>query len=145
MKSSRLRRISSSLNNLKSSLFNVKLMNITEPMLVSINSSEYINVTPTDYTWMSITWLGGRAISSMNFIPIIWQKTILKNIVHSIMTIPTPKNEHGILIYNSWMSKPLQRLNTLTENFLPFIFFVFDAAFMQVSESGLTIITTIDK
>ena len=145
MKSSWLWSISSSFNYLKSSLFNIKLMNITESMLICINSSEYINITPTDHAWMSVSWLWGRAISSMNFIPIIWQKTILEYIIHSIVPIPTSKNEHRILINNSWMSKPLQRLNAFTLNFFPLIFSIFYAAFMQISVSSFPIIPSIDK
>lgn len=71
MKSPWLWGITGSFNNLKSSLFNIKLMNITEPMLVCINSSENINITPTDHAGMSVPWLGGRPISPMNFIPVI--------------------------------------------------------------------------
>lgn len=61
------------------------------------------------------------------------------------MTVPTPKNEHGILIDNSCMPKPLQRLDTFTINFLPFIYFIFDATFMQVTIPSLSIITSINK
>ena len=107
MECSRLRFLSSSFNLHKFSLFYIKLVNIIKSLLICINSSKYINIASTNTCRMSISRLRRRAICSMYFIPIIRKKTILENIIHCFMTIPTTKNKHRILINNCWVTKSI--------------------------------------
>lgn len=99
MKCSWLRCFSSCFYLYKFSLFYVKLVNIIKSLLVCINSSKNVNITSTNTSRMPISRLRRRTVCSMNFIPIIRKKTILKNIIHCFMTIPSAKNKHRILIY----------------------------------------------
>ena len=123
----------------------VKLMNIIESLLVCIDSTKNVNIATTYHCWVSISWLRWWAICSVNFVPIIWQKTILINIIHGVMTIPSTKNKHWILEDYSWVPKSIQWLDSVTFNLFPLVFFIFDAAFIHVTKSFLSIISTINK
>lgn len=94
MESSWLRSLPSCFNLHKFSLFNIELVNIIKPLLIGIYSSKNVYVTSTNTSRMSVPRLWRRSVRPMNFVPIIGKKTILKNVIHGFMAVPSTKNEH---------------------------------------------------
>lgn len=107
MECSRLWCITSAINFRPFSLINIKLVNIVKPLLVGINTTKNIDVASTNNCWVPISWLWWRAISSVNFIPVIGEETVLEDIVHCIVAIPTTKYKHWVVKHNRWMSKSI--------------------------------------
>jgi hypothetical protein len=129
MKGARLRRVSGSVDFHKSSLFNIKLMNIIKTLLICVNAAKYVDITTTYDSRVSVPWLRRRSICPMNFIPVIRQKTVLEYVVHSVVAVPPSKDKHRVLINYSRMSKSVERLNALAMDFFPLVFFIFDTTF----------------
>ena len=75
-------------------------MNIVESLLVCVYSAKYINVAAAYDCRMSISRLRRRSIRSVNLVPIVGQETILEDIVHCVMTVPSAKDEHAILVHD---------------------------------------------
>ena len=102
-----LRSISSCFNLQKLSLLYIKLVNIIKSLLIGINSSKNVNIASAYTSWMPISWLWRRSVCSMYFVPIVGKKTVLKNIIHCFMPVPSSKNKHWILIHDCWMTKSI--------------------------------------
>ena len=126
-------------------LVNVKLVNVIESLLIGVNSSKYVDLISTYYCGVSISRLRRRTVCTMNFIPVIGQETVLENIIHSIMAIPASKDKHGVLKDYSRMSKPVERLYSVTLYLFPLVLLILDAALVHVSKSLLAIIAAVNK
>ena len=127
------------------SLVNIKLMNVIEPLLISIYSAKYVNLIAANDCWVTVPGLWRWSISSMNFVPVIRQETVLEYVVHRIMPIPTSEDKHWVLENDGWMPKSIQRLDSVALNFFPFVLFVFNATFVHISESFLSVVSSVDE
>lgn len=81
----------------------------------------------------------------MDFVPVITEKTVLENIIHGVMPIPTSKNEHGILKHDGGLAKSVEGLDSLALYLFPFVLFVFDAAFVHVAESLFAVVASVNE
>jgi len=71
MKCPWLWRVTCRINFHKPSLLDVKLMDVVESLLISVDTAENVDVATTYDCGVPVSGLGWRAISSMNFIPVI--------------------------------------------------------------------------
>lgn len=127
------------------SLIYIKLMDVVESLLVCVNSSEDVYLVAANYCWVAVPRLRGRTVGSVNFVPVVRKKTVLENVIHGIVAIPTSKDEHRVLKHHCWVPKSIKRLYAITLYLLPFVLFVFDATFVHVSKPLLAVITPIHK
>lgn len=127
------------------SLVNVELMNITKSYLICIYTSKNIDRGSAKDSWVAIPRLRRRAVSPMYFIPIIGEKAILKYVVHGVVTVPASKNKHRVLENNCWMPEPIQGLYAFALDFLPFVFFILNTAFVNVPEAFFAVKTSVNE
>lgn len=140
-----LRRFATGFNLRPLSLLYVKLVDIVESLLICVDATKNIDVASADDGGVSVSWLGLRPISPMDFIPVITEKTILENIIHSVVPIPTTKNKHGILKHDGGLAETVEGLDSFTLYFFPFVLFVFDAAFVHVAESLFAVVASVNE
>lgn len=145
MESSGLRRFATRFDFRPFPLLDVELVDIVKPLLICVDATKNVDVASADDGGMSVSWLGLRPISPMDLIPVITEKTILENIIHSVVPIPTTKNKHGILKHDGGLSETVEGLDSFTLYFFPFVLFVFDAAFVHVAESLFAIIASVNE
>ena len=67
----------------------------------------------------------------------------MKDVVHGVVSVPSTKNEHRILIHYGRMAEAIQGLDSFALDFLPFVFLILYATLKEVTESLLAIVSTI--
>lgn len=108
VESPRLRLLCTNCVNLSPlSLINVELMDVVESLLVCVNSSKNVNLAPTNNCRVPIPWLRRRTVGPVNLVPVIGQETVLEDIVHSIVAVPTTKYKHRVLENNRGVTEPV--------------------------------------
>lgn len=80
----------------------------------------------------------------MDLVPVVGQETVLEDVIHRVMTVPSAENEHRVLENNCGMSKSVEGLISFTFNLLPFVLLVFDATLVHVSKPFFAVITAIN-
>lgn len=126
-------------------LIDVKLMYVVESLLVGVHTSEDVDIAAADDGWMAISRLRWWAIGPVNFIPVIGEETVLKDIVHGVMAVPASKDEHGILKDHGRVTEAIERLDTVTFDFFPLVLLILDAALVHVSKPLFAVIASVHK
>lgn len=83
------------------SLVYIELMDVIKPLLVCIHATKNVNLACTDDSGVSVARLRRRAVCPVYLVPVIREETVLKDVVHCIVAIPTSKDEHRILEHDS--------------------------------------------
>lgn len=127
------------------SLVDVKLMDVVESLLVCVNSSKNVDLAATNDSRVSIARLRRGSIRPVDLIPVIRKETVLKDIVHGVVPVPTTKYEHRVLEDDSRVAEAIQRLDTFALDLFPLVLAVLDAALVHVTESLLPVIAAVNE
>jgi len=71
---------------------------------------------------------------------VLLTETVLIDVVHGIMPIPSSNNKHRVLADNCSVPKPIQRLRSLCLNFSPLELVVLQCALVEVIEASVAIV-----
>jgi hypothetical protein len=89
---------------------------------------------------MSVPRFRPSTFNAADFEPQVAQERILKDIIHRVMSIPTPYHIHHIVAHDSRMPKPIQWYSAFSLDQTPLVLFIAQFEFVEIIVSGLPII-----
>ena len=113
---------------------------VIKPLLACVNTAKDEDSVFQGDSAVSIPWFGANAFQPSDLEPKFGWKTILIDVIHSVVAVPTTNDEHGILTNNCSVAKSIKRLRSFSINLLPLIFLTFECALPEVVISNAPII-----
>jgi len=105
---------------------------VVETLLARVHTAKDKYGLVHDDGGVAIARLGPHAFESANFEPEIRREAILVDIVHRVVAVPAPNNEHGVVADDGSVAESIKWLRTLSLDHLPLVFLLLEGAAPEV-------------